>query len=542
MEILEISLPSVTPLATDYIEGLFPIKAGFDYDIHNDSVFKERLNEIKERVYPRQELVNHLLRYHQKFKTGSQTLDNIHKLLDPSSVVVIGGQQAGLLTGPLYTIHKIISILTLAKEQEKALAVPVVPVFWIAGEDHDFAEINHVYVAEKGKVKKKTYPQLFSEKRMVADLPVDKQLCLEWIKEIIETYGETDTTNQLLALFEDSLHEADTFVDFFASLILRMFAAEGLVVINAADPELRGIEREFFVKFLHRHQAITKALLAQQEELGKMGYKRTIDVQEQAVHLFYHHEGERLLLEYDDKDQQFYSKKREVSLTYEQLLLLAETKPQVFSNNVVTRPLMQEFLFPTLAFIAGPGEIAYWAELKQVFSLFNFKMPPVVPRLNMTIIERSIHTDMEEVGLTVSDVLTGGTEKAKEEWLRNQFNYPIEELFANAKASLEEIHRPLREIGMEIDRGLTDLLTKNANFIQSQIDFLHQTLQRRLEQKYEVELRKFTRIEMALAPNRAPQERIWNIFYYINKYGLDFVDRLLRLDYKWNGMHKIVYI
>jgi bacillithiol synthase len=542
MEMMEISLPSVTPLATDYIEGLFPVKVGFDYDIYADHVFKMRLNDLKERTYPRQKLVEHLLRYHQKFTVSKKTLDNIHKLLDPESVVVIGGQQAGLLTGPLYTIYKIISILTFAKQQEKALKVPVVPVFWIAGEDHDVAEVNHVYVAENGKIKKKTYPYAFSEKRMVADLPIDRQRCFEWVKEIVETYGETDVTNQLLSFIEESLEEAETFVDFFASLILRLFASEGLVVINAADSELRAIERDFFVQLLNRHREITKLVLAQQEELNKMGYKKTLDVQEQSVHLFYHHDGERLLLEYDDQVQQFYSKKREVSFTYEELLSLVGTKPQFFSNNVVTRPLMQEYLFPTLAFIAGPGEIAYWAELKQAFSLFEFKMPPVVPRLNITIVERSIHTDIEEVGLTVSAVLQGATEQAKENWLRNQFKYPLEELFANAKANIEEIHRPLREIGMEIDRGLADLLTKNANFLQSQIDFLHQTLHRRLEQKYETELRKFARIEMALVPNCAPQERIWNIFYYMNKHGLDFVDRLLRLDYKWNGMHKIVYI
>ncbi|HZG61193.1 MAG TPA: bacillithiol biosynthesis cysteine-adding enzyme BshC [Anoxybacillus sp.] len=544
MEIMEISLPSVTPLATDYIEGLFPVRVGFDYNIYDDDVFKMRLNDLKERAYPRQKLVEHLLRYHQKFTVSKKTLDNIHRLLDPESVVVIGGQQAGLLTGPLYTIHKIISILKFAKQQEKALKVPVVPVFWIAGEDHDFAEVNHVYVVENEKIKKKTYPYTFSEKRMVADLPIDRQRCFEWVKEVVETYGETDVTNQLLSFIEESLGEAETIVDFFASLILRLFASEGLVVINAADSELRAIERDFFLRLLNRHREITKLVLAQQEELNKIGYKKTLDVQEQSVHLFYHHNGERLLLEYDDQVQQFRSKKREVSFTYtyEELISLVETKPQLFSNNVVTRPLMQEYLFPTLAFIGGPGEIAYWAELKQAFSLFEFRMPPVVPRLNITIVERSVHTDIEEVGLTVSAVLQGAIEQAKKNWLRNQFKYPLEELFANAKANIEEIHRPLREIGMEIDRGLADLLTKNANFLQSQIDFLHQTLQRRLEQKYETELRKFARIEMALLPNRAPQERIWNIFYYMNKHGLDFVDRLLRLDYKWNGMHKIVYI
>lgn len=236
------------------------------------------------------------------------------------------------------------------------------------------------------------------------------------------------------------------------------------------------------------------------------------------------------------------AKKNEIVWKKEELLQMAKRSPHQLSNNVVTRPLMQEFLFPTLAFIAGPGEIAYWAELKEAFSLFGYAMPPVVPRFNITLVERSIDTDLREVGMTVFDVLQGQIEQAKSEWYARQVQYPLDEMIARAKEEIEEIHRPLREIGVEIDRGLTDVLAKNAAFIQSQIDFLHQTLHRSIERKYEVELRKFARIEMSLFPNQAPQERVWNIFYYINKYGFDFVERLMNVKYKWNGLHKIVYL
>ncbi|MBA2874092.1 bacillithiol biosynthesis cysteine-adding enzyme BshC [Thermaerobacillus caldiproteolyticus] len=542
MEMWEISLPATTPLATDYINGTFPLETGFVYSFQEEDVFRRRVRELKDKTYPRRELVNYLRSYHERFQASPQTLRNIEKLLDPSSVVIVGGQQAGLLTGPLYTIYKIISILKLAKEQEKALGVPVVPIFWIAGEDHDIAEVDHLYVVEEGKIKKRTYPHSVHEKRMVAEVPIDQQACLQWIQQIVETYGETNTTNEMLDFLARCLDEAKTFVDFFAFIVLRLFASEGLVVLNAADEALRKIESDFFVTLIERHNEITTAVLQQQHRLKQIGYEKTLEVSPQSANLFYYDGRERWLLECDGQEGMFRSKKGDIVVSKDELILLAKTNPYRLSNNVVTRPLMQEFLLPTLAFIAGPGEIAYWAELREAFALLGYTMPPVVPRLHITMVERSIHTDLYEVGLTVLDVLHGRTEQAKKEWLSRQVDYSLGDVFAKAKADIETIHRPLREIGMEIDRGLADLLTKNAALVQSQIDFLQQTLQRAIEKKYEIELRKFARIETSLLPNQAPQERIWNIFYYINKYGFDIIDQLMSLTYTWNGTHKIVYI
>lgn len=542
MEVREISLAATTPLATDYINGTFPLEKGFSYSFQKEDAFWRRLGDIKARTYPRREIVECLRSYHQRFHASPKTFANIEKLLRPDSAVVVGGQQAGLLTGPLYTIYKIISIIKLAKEQERKLGVPVVPLFWIAGEDHDIAEVNHIYVAESGKIKKRVYPDVPKERRMVSDLPLDGEVCSKWIDDIVKTYGETDTTNKLLDFLFRCLDESETFVDFFASIVLRLFASEGLVVLNAADASLRAVESSFFVSLIERHREVTDAVLQKQHQLRQLGYKNVLDVQPHCANLFYYDGRERWLLEHDPQKEMFCSKNGEVVFSKEELIQLAKASPSNLSNNVVTRPLMQEFLLPTLAFVAGPGEIAYWAELKEAFSVFDFKMPPVVPRVNVTIVERSIQTDLDDIGADVMDVFTGRIAEVKQNWLARQIRYPLDEIFAKAKAEIEQIHRPLREIGMEIDRGLAGLLTKNANLLQAQIDFLQQTLHQSLMRKYETELRKFSRVEMSLMPNQSPQERIWNIFYYINKYGFDFLEKLLHLDYKWNGMHKIVYI
>ncbi|AGT31426.1 hypothetical protein M493_05640 [Geobacillus genomosp. 3] len=542
MEVREVPLPAATKLAADYITGAFPAEKGFAYVRADDDAFRRRLSHVQGKTYDRRALADYLSAYHRRFSASAATMNNIDKLRDENSVVIVGGQQAGLLTGPLYTIYKIITIIQLAKEQERKLGVPVVPLFWIAGEDHDIAEVDHVYVVEDGEVKKAAYPHRLNEKRMAADVPLDRELAGAWVERVVKTYGETDITNELLSFLTACLDDSRTFVDFFAAIVLRLFANDGLVVLNAGDAAVRPLERRFFAALIDRHRDVTSAVLAQQETLRALGYTPLIEIAPDAANLFYYDGYERSLLHYDAGRRVFRNKAGNIAFTKQELLELAETKPACLSNNVVTRPLMQEYLLPTLAFIAGPGEIAYWAELKEVFSLFGMEVPPVVPRLQATIVSRSLQTDLADIGLEAADVLSGRLEEAREQWRKETAEVPLAEAFAKAKADIEAAHRPLRALGMEIDRGLEGLVAKNAAIIQSQIEFLQQTLQRALLRKHEAEWRKFWRVETALRPNGAPQERVWNVFYYVNRYGFDFVEKLSAIGAPENGMHKIVYM
>ncbi|MCX8002433.1 MAG: bacillithiol biosynthesis cysteine-adding enzyme BshC [Anoxybacillus mongoliensis] len=536
MEVIELSLPATNRLATEYVEGTFPVHEAF-----HPCSFEQRLRELQKRTYAREALADHLLAYHQKFQASRETIANIEKLRQRESVVVIGGQQAGLLTGPLYTIYKIISIITLAKQQEQKLGVPVVPVFWMASEDHDIAEINYVHVAEAGKVKKYVYSPLAKEKRMAAHIEMDADELMGWVDDVFKTYGETNVTNELRTYIHECIAKSRTVTDFFANVVFTLFAKEGIVVVDAAHPQLRAIEREWFMTLAHEHEAITHALQNQQQHLERLGYKKAIDVTPMCAHLFYD-DGQRRLLYYDDAQHCFYTKDGMYRFTHDELRQRIESEPQSFSNNVVTRPLMQEWLFPTLAFIAGPGEIAYWAELKQVFEHFQWHMPPIVPRLSATLVERHIATDLADVHMTVEEVLTTGTKRALEEWIRNNQPAAFDETFREAKKQMALIHEQLRQLGMQVDPHLEGVMLKNAERMETQIDYLQQLITRRMLQKHDVHVRKYERIELSLRPNNMPQERVWNVLYYMNRYGLDFVDRLLHVDYRWNGMHKIVYI
>lgn len=540
MEVVDLFLPSSNRLVNDYISNKMDISSFFDYDIHSPIVYEVRKNDLAKRMFEREKLVKQLLSFNKRFNYHQNTIDNIHKLEEPTSVVVIGGQQAGVLTGPLYSIHKIISIIKLAKEQEEKLQIPVIPVFWIAGEDHDFAEINHVYINDPNKgISKKAVPQQHIGKSMVSSIILEKEHLSAWVESIFETFGETNYTNELLQRLTTYIENSQTYVDFFVQIINDLFGEAGLVLVDSGSPQIRSLEQTNFKALIEKNKEIHDALISQQEQISRFQYPKTIDMNENSANIFYHLNGERVLLEFNKEHDVFSGKNNECILCTEEILQIASDNPEQLSNNVVTRPVMQELLFPTLAFISGPGEISYWAELKQVFSVMGIKMPPVVPRLMITLLERPIESTIGDLGLTIEGALMGELAKAKNNWLSNHTG-DVEHLIADAKKEVEQIHKNIRIAALDIDQGLSDLLVKNADLIQSQFDFLQTTINRRFLQKNEVEINKYNRIETSLIPLGAPQERIWNIFYYLNKYGINFVVELLNLEYKFNWNHKVI--
>ena len=542
MEMLNLSLPAANRFATDYLAGSPGLQSFFHYNYIDENSYIHRLDELNNRSFMRNELADHIESFMSRFSSSDKITNNINKLRKENSVAVIGGQQAGILTGPLYTIHKVISIIKLAEQKEAELGIPVVPVFWIAGEDHDYQEVNHVYVMKDNKQEKWVYPEKNLEKKMISEVCINRDLCYSWVEEIIETYGETKHTKEVLTFALESLKTAESFVDFFATIIMELFKDSGLLIVDSGNKELRRLEKEYFINQIKNHHEITSAVLGQQEQTTAAGFANMIDINENAANLFFYDEevNERILLQFDPQSGGFSGKNGEVSFTYDQLVEIANEYPEKLSNNVVTRPLMQEWLFPTLAFIGGPGEIAYWAELKDVFEHFGLKMPPLVPRLNITLLERSTESDLEELNLDLKEVLISGTGGHELKFIDSLKDREVEELFENVKTRLADQYKVIRDKSNGIDPVLMPMLQKNESILIKQVEFMEDKIVEAICRKHDHILRKFTRVENALRPGGSPQERVWNPFYYLNKYGLDLIKELLKLHYKFDGTHKII--
>lgn len=296
MRIDPTSLQTSNYFIKDYRNYSNDIVSKFNYNPLSDTTFQQRVADLSERTFNRISLSNVLDEVNRRWGASESSLLNVERLKDETSVVVIGGQQAGLLSGPLYTIHKIISIISMAKEQESKLGVPVIPVFWIAGEDHDFDEINHVMMPEGSRLKKHKISHRVNDKRSVSDLRIDKELTYQWVNSVFENLEETEFTKPLYEKVRFMAESSETYVDFFAKFIHDLFAEEGLVLVDSGDHALRRIESEFFLRIIENQNSISAGVSSAVQQSRQQGYSINLDVEPGDAHLFYHKDGDRVLL------------------------------------------------------------------------------------------------------------------------------------------------------------------------------------------------------------------------------------------------------
>ncbi|WKB34923.1 bacillithiol biosynthesis BshC [Terrilactibacillus sp. S3-3] len=202
-------------LVEDYMQWQGGMPRFFNYAYRKSESFAQRLKAIAQRSYKRSQLSEVLTRFNQNYTDNKKVFENIKKLETGEGVAVVGGQQAGLLTGAALTVHKCLTIIKFAEEQERQLRKPVVPVFWIAGEDHDFDEINHLFVHENGHFKKCKYDGPLANKQSISDLKLKHDELLKWVRRVFAAFDETAYTKDVLAEVETFAEKSASPVDFF---------------------------------------------------------------------------------------------------------------------------------------------------------------------------------------------------------------------------------------------------------------------------------------------------------------------------------------
>lgn len=542
MRIKPIQVNTSNRLITDYHLQKEEIMSYFSYKPF--ASLEERVIDLQNRHFERESLSEILHKMNEKWDAPEKTLQQIERLKDNRSVVVIGGQQAGLLTGPLYTVNKIISIITYAKKQEEKLNIPVIPVFWIAGEDHDYDEINHIYSVREHKLYKHATTQPLYLKQSIAHVQIDREKTIHWLEEAFQDLVETEHTKHIYDLLIDALNQSNTYVDFFARIIFQLFPNDGIVLMNSADKDVRHLESKWFVQMIEQQSDIANAVYDTVQTLQQSGYNIALEIECDDVHLFYHDENnERILLKKDG--DYFIGKNDEIVLAKDELIRVAIENPERLSNNVVTRPMMQELLFPTLAFFGGDGEIGYWVALKEAFSKLDesLQLPPVLPRLSFTYVTNRINKLLRSRNLPIEHVINHGIEEEKINWLMSQNQPPLDLLFNEVKREIDKIHLPLRKYAREISADLGEEAEKNLQYIQKNISYLENKMKHKLIEKYNQQLLQFEEINYMLKPNNLLQERIWNPLFFINQFGIDLFQRLTNeIDVSVENKHYVIYL
>ncbi|MDV6376806.1 bacillithiol biosynthesis cysteine-adding enzyme BshC [Sporosarcina sp. GW1-11] len=538
MHLDTIELPKKNKLMEAYTRDSLFFHKFFDYEV-TTAGYENRAKELAMRSFQREELASVIEQYMQPFEISKLATQHI-KELSSDALVVIGGQQAGVLTGPLYSVHKAISVILLARQQRERLGKPVVPVFWIAGEDHDINEINHTYTAKQGKAIKQQFKQPTILKTMASDTIYDQKEMAAYIRKIFKSYGETSYTHKLLHGVLQSVEEQQTYTGFFTSLINKLFAEYGLLLIDAAYQPLRQLESAYFSQMIENAPAMATSIYATEQQLHSMGYGKPIESEKTDANLFYVHDTGRVLLK--RSGGMFVNKQAGLSFAEQEMHKIAAERPWHLSNNVATRPLMQDLVFPVLAFVGGPGEIAYWSLLRQAFHTLGINMPVIVPRLSITLVTRQAQEALKRTELTVNQVLEHQLPWVQEKWLNEQRDERFHQMLMETKQQLEVQYEKIQKHLESTDPGMLPMLDKNLQFHTSQFDYLEKKKEQSILLKHQVQNNRYNTLNEQLLPDGSLQERLYSPYFFINQFGEGFIDELLKQPYRFDGSHQLVYL
>lgn len=498
----------------------------------------ERLDASGDRRASLPAIANVIRNYQSRLPAHPAAAESLAKLERGDALVVVGGQQAGLFGGALLIFYKALTTVQTARYAEKLLGRPVVPVFWIAGEDHDFDEANHVNIQAAGDdVRRLRIDRPDGPRLAVSRTPISAEDWNASLQELAAQLPDTEFKPALLASLQSYVEDAPTLSVAFARLLADWFGKEGLLLLDADDPALRKLEAPMFRELIERNDELEQALKAGESRVGERGFPLQAEIADRSANLFLHHEQGRLLLHKDE--DKFADRRGNVAYAKDELLALTESAPDVLSTNALTRPLMQDYVLPVLAAVLGPSELAYWGILGSAFETFGLKMPVLVPRQSFLYLPHNIGKLMEKYELTVEAALYEWAER-KAEWLNGQDNWNLEETFGLARERFAELYAPVMETVGSLQPGLAKLAESNRDKILEQISYLETRSLDAIAKRHEAALRQWDRIQLALAPLGKPQERVYGTIQYLNRYGPSWLSQWFNVPYEVTGGQRVV--
>ncbi len=535
------------PIAEDYVHAFKRVSDLFEYHHTDPDAYSARAQWLDQHAGMRAnpaEVAAALNAYQERIGNHPNALRSIAQLTQPQTLAVVGGQQAGLFSGQLLVIHKAISIIRTTRRASEQLGRPVVPIFWIAGEDHDFQEVNHtLQLSNTLSLTRIELPE--REEHQGKRLTISRRAVSieEWeqaINELEAQLQQTEFKPGLIDTLRQTAAESASLSEMFARIIAQLFGESGLIVLDSDDPELRQVEAKMFTTIITHNAEVERALHAAAAKQQSLGYTPSAEVRERSANLFYSRDGERIAL-YRDEAGDFQDRSGELRFRADELQQHAQQSPDSFSNNVFTRPLMQDYLFPVLTTVLGPGEISYWGLTRETFRALDMQMPIITPRLEFTLVEGTVKKQLDKLDLSLEDAFFHIEEK-RDQWLAAQDSLGISEQFAQVKQQFDALYDPILQLVASINPGLKALGETNHQKITEQISFLENRAKDAHENQFDAAKRQFERIRMSLAPLGKRQERVYNIYAYLNRYGYDWLSELLIADYEENGQHIVVYL
>lgn len=517
-------------LVDDYIQAREDLADFFPGHPFDPDAYRRKAHEVRSRFDPDR------LRTMADAVTplGGVAPDKLRRIADGDGFFVTTGQQPGLFGGPLYTVHKTLSALALARRLESLLDAPVLPLFWIASDDHDWDEAHHTYLLDAAnELHRLALDGDAGPHRSMGRRPLDGAAETA-LSELMELLPPSDFRPALMERLKDAYADG-TVAGAFARTLAGLFGELELGLVDAQDPVVRELGAPVIRRELERAGAHEAALRRQTERLEALGYEAQVPILPGAVNVFYEdeeHGRERLLRE--DGAWQLRASKR--SLTDAELWSLHEERPERFSANVVLRPVLESAVFPTLAYVGGPGETRYLAQTGCLFEAHGVGMPVVFPRFGVTLIEGKVRKVLDKFGLTESDLLARPVHEVVSEVVRDDVPEAVQAAVARLRESLQEGYQAVYDAAESIDPTLKGPIFAARNEGFKAISDVEKKIRHHVKLNEETELEQIEKAAINLAPEGRPQERVLNVHQYLARYGDELIPAILeRMEVELDG-------
>jgi len=532
------SLPRLNPLFRDYLKGSPELGDFFRWDPRKPQ--DQIVACLTRQSYPRDHVVTVLTDQNRAWGAHDVALQGIARLRDPRAVTIVTGQQVGIFGGPLYTLYKALTAVALARQVESQWQIPCLPLFWMDAEDTDFAEIDHLSMPDhQDEVKLLRYapPQGYG-----SDLPATHKLSStigEVIAALEQATGQAHSQEHVLKLLRESYSPGATLVHAFARLLSTLLSDRGLILADPSDARFKALARPLFLRETDTAPVSARLVQTASEKLRELGYRPQVKVRGEGPNLFYlDGEGRHPIKEGD------HGVLRGGTRTWrnrEELALCVKENPEHFSPNVVLRPVMESFLFPVLAHIGGPHEIAYYAQLRGVFDHFDIPMPLVLPRATLTLVEGRIERLLKKHNLTLP-ALQGGPERVVSRVLRASLPRTFVAKQQRILGSILKHFQELKAMVSALDPTLAPRAGRAEGAVKKQMEALERDLLRSYKRRNQELQTQVRRVQTHLLPGGQLQERVYGFMPYLCRHGLSLIELIMASIDGPGRNHRILYL
>jgi bacillithiol synthase len=530
-------LPWMRRLAVDYAFDFARVEPFFSGNPADRGSWADAIAAAQRHARPRRELTDIVVAQQERRGAPPEAVAAARRLADAGTVAIVTGQQAGLFGGPAFTLLKAATTIKLAQHVAREHGVTVVPVFWIDAEDHDWEEVRACAVldAQLSVVEVAAAPPEGAGDRTIGSLEWPESITAA-SEALFQALPPTEFTPWLAEIVRSAYAPGLGVAESFGRMLDAVLGPHGLVVYDASDRAAKPLVSDLFARELE-HPGRTALLAARAgAELVSRGYHMQVAPNAGSAALF-ELDGGRVPIRYDGS--QFVA--GSVAVAPGDMVLRARTQPETFSPNVLLRPLVQDTLFPTICYVAGPNELAYLAQLRGVYESFGVPMPLMQPRASATLIDSAGVRFLAKYDVALEE-LQRQDEHALNELLKTLLPPAVERTFREAGEQLAARMGAVIDAVPAIDPTLDGRARSALGRMQHELETLHAKVLQAAKRRDETLRRQFMHVQAQAFPAGQPQERIIGGISFLGRYGPAVVARLLEELPVDGGTHWIVTI